>query len=224
MRPSTPEDMDAKIVAALGKLNPDDRKLATTQKFCPILESKLGSMGVPVKVMLDGQPVFVCCKHCVSKAQDDPSYGLAQSLGDSREAFRPRSDPIPKEMVVNRFAILLVAGAFVFAGCNDAKSPPATAGGSTGSISVAKSKTDPGKLTKEDEALVKAQKVCPISGDELGGAMGPPVKVMLKGQPVFLCCKGCVKDAEKDPEGTLKKVAEFKKKGNTLLAPQGSRC
>jgi RND family efflux transporter MFP subunit len=69
VRPSTPEDMDAKIVAALGKLNPVDRKLATAQKFCPVLESKLGSMGVPVKVMLDGQPVFVCCKHCVSQAE-----------------------------------------------------------------------------------------------------------------------------------------------------------
>ncbi len=114
---------------------------------------------------------------------------------------------------MNRFAILLVAGAIAVAGCNDAKSPPTTAGASTGSVSVAKSTTDSDKLTKEDEALVKAQRLCPISDEPLGGEMGPPIKVMIKGQPVFLCCKGCVKDAEKNPDKTLKKVEELKKGG-----------
>ena len=88
VRPSTPEDMDAKIIAALNKLNPVDRTLATAQKYCPILESKLGSMGVPVKVMLDGQPVFVCCKHCVSKAQDNPDRAL-QKIEEFKRGHSP---------------------------------------------------------------------------------------------------------------------------------------
>jgi hypothetical protein len=35
---------------------------------------------------------------------------------------------------------------------------------------------------------------------------------MIKGQPVFLCCKGCKEEAEKDQDETLKTVAELKKK------------
>jgi hypothetical protein len=36
------------------------------------------------------------------------------------------------------------------------------------------------------------------------------VKITLRGQPVFLCCKGCLAKAKKDPDGTLKKIAEFR--------------
>ena len=40
--------------------------------------------------------------------------------------------------------------------------------------------------------------------------MGPPVKLMLKGQPVFLCCSGCKKEAGEHPDQTLAKVTELK--------------
>ena len=60
--PSTPEDPDAKIKAALAKLRAADRALAEASGTAPILpDSRLGSMGVPVKVMVDGKPVFLCC-------------------------------------------------------------------------------------------------------------------------------------------------------------------
>jgi len=73
-RPTTPENVDAKLQAALSKLSPADRALAVQQQFCPILEhSWLGSMGVPVKLTLDGQTVFVCCAGCVKKARDNAS-------------------------------------------------------------------------------------------------------------------------------------------------------
>ena len=38
--------------------------------------------------------------------------------------------------------------------------------------------------------------------------MGVPVKITLRGQTVFLCCKGCVAKAKRSPEETLKKLAE----------------
>jgi len=63
------------------------------------------------------------------------------------------------------------------------------------------------QLLPEDQRLARAQKICPI--DKPLGEMGKPVKIMLKGQPVFLCCVGCVKSAEADPDETLKKVAEL---------------
>jgi hypothetical protein len=40
--------------------------------------------------------------------------------------------------------------------------------------------------------------------------MDVPVKLMLKGEPVFLCCGGCQKKALADPEKTLANVAALK--------------
>lgn len=73
VRPSTPEDPDAKVDAGLSKLSAEDRRLAETQISCPVLDgSKLGSMGAPVKLALDGKSVFVCCSGCVDKATAEP--------------------------------------------------------------------------------------------------------------------------------------------------------
>jgi hypothetical protein len=76
VRPSTPDDQAAVIAGNLVKLGPEDRKLVEAQKTCPILHSRLGSMGVPVKLTLDGQPAFVCCKLCIGDAEKDPAGTL----------------------------------------------------------------------------------------------------------------------------------------------------
>ena len=41
--------------------------------------------------------------------------------------------------------------------------------------------------------------------------MGTPVKLMLGGKPVFLCCKGCEDAARENTKTTLAKVEEIKK-------------
>ena len=71
---------EAKIEAALAKLPAEDRKLAEAQKYCAVeSDNRLGSMGVPVKVMVKGRPVFLCCKGGRSRALDDPDGTLAQA-------------------------------------------------------------------------------------------------------------------------------------------------
>lgn len=45
-------------------------------------------------------------------------------------------------------------------------------------------------LTEADQLAVEVQKICPVSGAELG-SMGDPVKVKVGEQHAFLCCKGC---------------------------------
>ena len=57
-----------------------------------------------------------------------------------------------------------------------------------------------GKATKADEEAITAHKVCPVSGEELGGEMGPPVKVTRGGKTIFLCCKNCLKQVQADPD------------------------
>jgi len=70
------------------------------------------------------------------------------------------------------------------------------------------------QLSKEDFALVEAQDYCPIMADNRLGVMGMPFKVMIKDQPVFLCCKGCRTKALANPEKTLAKVEELKAKND----------
>src|SRR5579863_4571988 len=79
VRPSTPEDPDAKLAASLAELSAEDRSLAESQKFCPILKNnRLGSMGTPVKLDVDGHTVFVCCEACKEQALDAPEKTLAE--------------------------------------------------------------------------------------------------------------------------------------------------
>lgn len=60
-------------------------------------------------------------------------------------------------------------------------------------------------LGKLDEAVKDRQadgyplKTCPVSGEELGGAMGDPLDVVISSRLVRLCCKGCVSKLRTDP-------------------------
>lgn len=48
-------------------------------------------------------------------------------------------------------------------------------------------------------------KTCLVSGEKLGG-MGDPYVFTNKNQEIKLCCKGCLKDFEKDSAKYLKKL------------------
>ena len=68
------------------------------------------------------------------------------------------------------------------------------------------------KLSAEDRAIVEAQEWCVVSTDERLGAMGPPLKLDIKGQAVFVCCNGCKRKAEANPDKTLAKLTELRTK------------
>ena len=70
---------EERIAEALAKLSPEDRQLAESQKFCAQAnKSRLGSMGPPVKIEIDGQPVFLCCKGCEDEAKKNGPETLAK--------------------------------------------------------------------------------------------------------------------------------------------------
>jgi hypothetical protein len=69
-------------------------------------------------------------------------------------------------------------------------------------------------LSPEDRRLAEEQKFCAIESENRLGVMGTPIKIMMKDQPVFLCCKGCRKKALADPDRTLAKVKELKSGGS----------
>jgi len=73
------EDKEATIKANLAKLSEKDRKLAEAQKWCAVeTDDRLGAMGVPVKIMIQDHPVFLCCKGCTDKAKKNPEQTLAR--------------------------------------------------------------------------------------------------------------------------------------------------
>lgn len=65
------------------------------------------------------------------------------------------------------------------------------------------------KLSPEDRKLAEAQFFCAIDPDSPLGSMGPILKVVVKGQPVFLCCKGCEAEAKAHPDETLVKFQQL---------------
>jgi hypothetical protein len=67
------------------------------------------------------------------------------------------------------------------------------------------------KLSPEERKLVDAQEWCVTSKERLG-SMGAPIKLMVKDQPVFICCKGCQGKALADPDATLAGVKELQAK------------
>jgi hypothetical protein len=76
---ASPADEEASIRASLDKLSPEDRKLADGQKYCPVqTQNRLGSMGVPDKVLVKDQPVFLCCDLCRTKALAHADRTLAK--------------------------------------------------------------------------------------------------------------------------------------------------
>ena len=71
LKPSE-EEIPLEVKKNLAQLPPEDQTLAARQKTCPVTGLMLGLMGVPVKITLKDQPVFLCCHGCVEEAKSDP--------------------------------------------------------------------------------------------------------------------------------------------------------
>lgn len=78
LTPSAASTGEAKFSEAIAKLPVEDREAAIAQKFCAVeSKSRLGSMGMPFKIMIEGKPVFLCCEGCREEALKDPRETLA---------------------------------------------------------------------------------------------------------------------------------------------------
>ncbi len=63
-------------------------------------------------------------------------------------------------------------------------------------------------LSAADQKRAREQAVCPVSDEPLG-SMGTPIKSAAgEGDPVFLCCKGCLKAFEKSPQKYREKLKQ----------------
>jgi hypothetical protein len=58
------------------------------------------------------------------------------------------------------------------------------------------------RSTAADQAAINAQRVCKVSGESLG-SMGAPIKVTRGDRVIFLCCQGCVRRIQANPDQYL---------------------
>ena len=108
-------------------------------------------------------------------------------------------------------AASFAALALFLTGCGSAPNGTPTAATHSDHNEKAEQQANFAKLSDEDRPLAEAQGYCAVTAEPLG-SMGPPIKLVVNEQPVFICCKGCEKKAKSNPDKTLAKVAELKTK------------
>jgi hypothetical protein len=89
--PTSPSIVEeAKIQTARAKLDSDERRMVEAQEFCPVLEkNRLGSMGKPFKILINGQPIFLCCEGCRDEAIGHADETLAKVDRFKRQNAKP---------------------------------------------------------------------------------------------------------------------------------------
>ena len=60
----------------MAQLPEADRQAARQQDVCPVTGEKLGSMGTPYKVAVNGRDVFLCCQGCEAELKANPEKYL----------------------------------------------------------------------------------------------------------------------------------------------------
>jgi len=81
--------------------------------------------------------------------------------------------------------------------------------GSTGEVPAGTEEVRPGvyKTVAADQPFIEAQKNCPVMDEPLGG-MGAPLKVHANGKAIYICCAGCAKKVQAEPDKYLQILAE----------------
>jgi YHS domain-containing protein len=173
---------------------------------CPVSGEKLGSMGEPVVKVYDGREVRFCCAGCVPRFEADPDSYLSKadaSITENQKGNYPLTtcivsgEKLSPNLTDNHTEVI---GNRLFAFCCPA--------------CPAEVKKNPEKyIEKLNQAVTEKQvkdypaEVCPVSGQKLG-SMGEPVNYVHGNQLVRFCCKGCVREFEKNPEKYMEKVSE----------------
>lgn len=162
---------------------------------CPVSSKKLGSMGDPVIKIYDGREVRFCCPACPEKFEKDKAANLAKLdekiIKDQGPLYPLKTSVVTEKALPVKPVDFVYGNRLVRVGADSEK---------------AEFLKNPKKYLEQlDKATIAAQskdyplKTCLVSKEELGGAMGKPVDIVVAGRLMRLCCDHCRKDIEKDP-------------------------
>jgi Cu(I)/Ag(I) efflux system membrane fusion protein len=157
---------------------------------------------VPESAVVDTGEKRVVFVETMPGTFDGTEVVLGRRCGDFYPVLRGLE---PGQQVVTAGAFLLDAetrlnpsAAAAYFGAARGPALPATGGGAA---------SEEKGLSREDQALAARQKLCPVTGEPLD-SMGGPVKVVVAGRTVFVCCKGCEPALRKEPEKYLSKLGK----------------
>ncbi|MAW60603.1 MAG: hypothetical protein CMJ94_07185 [Planctomycetes bacterium] len=193
-----PKEEQAKPAAFVG-----DPYLLET---CLVSGKKLGSMGKPIDVEVEGRAMKLCCKGCIKKLKAEPKKyldALDRQIMEQQAALYPTKK-------------CLISGELLFED-----------GEYTGVDIVVKNrlfrvcckrcaskvKADPAPaFAKLDAMVIEAQskayplETCLVREKSKLGSMGDPVKRVVGMRLVQFCCDSCLPKFEKDPAAYLKRL------------------
>jgi hypothetical protein len=165
---------------------------------CLVSGEKLGSMGKPLDMVVEGKLMRICCKSCARAIEKDKA-GMVKKVDDAVVAAQKASYPLDTcalsgEKLGDKAKDAVVGTRLVRVCCGRC---------------AEKVQADPkAAMDKINAAYIEAQKKtykakCPVSGE----AIGEGAKDVLYGTTlVRLCCKSCEKGFNADPEAMVKKV------------------
>lgn len=171
---------------------------------CVVSGEKLGSMGEPIVKLHEGREVRFCCKGCIGMFEKDPAKYLAkadEAIKQQQKARYPLETCIVSGEALSADEtknVYDVVGNRLFVYCCPACAKEVRA-------------TPEEYLEKLDKAVVAKQSAdypldtCVVSGEPLG-SMGDPINVVVNGELVKLCCKGCIKKLQMTPGDYMPKL------------------
>ena len=151
------------------------------------------TLAIPAPAVIDTGDRMVVFVERMAGMFDGVEVTLGRRCGDHYPVLRGLA---PGDRVVTAGAFLLDA---------ETRLNPALAASYFGASARPARPTPGPPATADDETLIARQKVCPVTDESLG-SMGKPVKVMVDGRPVFLCCKACERTLRAEPKKYLAKI------------------
>jgi hypothetical protein len=106
-------------------------------------------------------------------------------------------------MTAQLLRLILVASALA-AGCAEDKPPPGPPADPEAEI-----RAHLAALGPADQRLAERQQYCPLMEGVRLGETGPIYKVTVKGVSAFVCCRGCARSAEQEPDQALAKIRDL---------------
>jgi len=171
---------------------------------CPVSGSELGAMGEPVSKVYDGKEVKFCCAGCPAKYEADRAKYDAQVEADLIASQTPYYPPDTCVVSGKKLGAMgepvnyIDGNTLVRFCCKDC-------------LPKFQENRDEYRSSL-DQAVVQKQgsdfplDTCVVSGDKFGGDMGEPIDYVAGNRLIRLCCKGCIKDAAKDPAKYLQMI------------------
>lgn len=104
-------------IADAQQLSNRDRLRVSVQEICPISGSKLGTHGIPLKVQVGKEQVFLCCKSCL-KGKINPQHWATIHANFAKAQGKC---PVMKEALPANPKWIIVQGQIVYVCC-----PPCT--------------------------------------------------------------------------------------------------